>query len=126
MSKPTKKEYLGECTRCSKPFRVSGPQNKNVCLVPYATAQKAKERGLCADCAATAFLMSVETMLYGINLNGVKILLDPRIQQQFAEIMIIGAADARPEDIDWERVVANWALPLLDKKRGGKRRCRVR
>lgn len=109
---------LAECTRCGKLCKVAGPPNPDARLMPYATAKEAKERGLCADCAATAFIKGIETLMYGIGLNDVKMLLDQRVQQQFSQIMIVGKADAKPDEINWQRVVDNWELPLPKAKRG--------
>jgi len=50
-------------------------------------------------------------------------LLIPAIREQFAEIMQAAFAQARPEDIGWEWIVDNWALPF-PKTRGNKGACR--
>jgi len=44
--------------------------------------------------------------------HGPSLLLYPHIQEQFVVIMRSGNADMIPEEIDWELVVKNWALPL--------------
>ena len=110
-------ENLAECTRCGKLCKVAGPANPKARLMPYATSAEARERGLCADCAATAFLKGTPTLMYGIEANGVKMLLDPRIQKGFGEVMVIGKADAKPGEVNWQRVVDNWELPLPKRKR---------
>jgi len=115
-------ENLCECTRCGKLCKVAGPPNPEARLMPYATAEEAKKRGLCADCAATVFIQGVETLMYGIKLNGVKILLDPHVQKGFGEVMVIGKADARPAEVNWQRVVDNWELPLPKRRKQSRRK----
>lgn len=105
------------CTRCGKLGQAGPPPNPEGRLMVYAQTAK---NALCADCTATAFIKSTETLMYGVNLHGSKILLDPRIQQQFAKLMAVGKADATPEEIDWQRVVDNWELPIP--KQSGKSR----
>lgn len=111
-------DNIAECKRCEKPCKVAGPPNPDARLMPYATAEEAKKRGLCADCAASAFIKGIPTLMYGIELNGIKMLLDTRVQQQFSQIMIVGKADARPDEVNWQRVVDNWDLPFPGKRKG--------
>lgn len=113
---------LAECTRCRKLCKVASPPNPEARLMPYATAEEARERGLCADCAAAAFIKGVETLMYGIEKNGVSMLLDPRIQKAFGEVMVIGKADAHPAEVNWQRVVDNWELPVPNKRKRSKRK----
>lgn len=106
------------CTRCGKLGKAGLPPNPKGRLMVYAqTAQNA----LCADCAATAFIKDTEVLMYGISLHGVRVLLDPRIQSGFADVMRAGKADATPEEINWQRVVDNWELPIPKQKKRGKR-----
>lgn len=75
------------------------------------------ENALCADCAATAFLKGIDVFMLSIELRGPEILLAPHVQAQFSQIMKVGKADAAPEEIDWQRVVDNWELPMPKGKR---------
>ena len=59
--------------------------------------------------------MSVETLMHGINKNGVKMLLNETIQASFAKVMKAGVADAKPEELDWQLIVDNWSLPFEGK-----------
>lgn len=110
-------QQVALCTRCSKPGQTGPQPNPEGRLMVFAqTAQNA----LCADCAATAFIKGVETLMWGIEKNGVQMLLNPAIQQGFAEVMRVGRADATPQEIDWQRVVDNWELPIP--RQSGRRR----
>jgi hypothetical protein len=51
-------------------------------------------------------------------LRGPELLRDPIIQHRFVAVMAIGGADATPGEIDWERVIANWALPVAGEREG--------
>lgn len=79
------------------------------------------ENALCADCAATALIKTVEALMWGIEKNGVRMLLNPTVQQSFAEVMKVGRADATPEEINWQRVVENWELPVPKQKGKGRK-----
>lgn len=126
MSDPFKdfiNDQLAECVRCQKMCRIAGPSNPDARLLKYATATEVKQDGgLCADCATTQFLRGIETIMYGLENNGVKILLDPRVQKQFGELMAVGKADADPAEVNWQRVVENWDLPFPKKKGKKKKR----
>lgn len=106
------------CTRCGKLGRTGPQPNPEGRLMVYA---QTAENALCADCAATAFIKIVETMMWGIEKNGVEMLLNPTVQQSFAEVMKVGRADATPEEIDWQRVVENWELPVPKQKGKGRK-----
>ena len=46
----------------------------------------------------------------------------PHVQAIFSQILTAGHADARPDEIDWLEVAANWDLPLERKRPRKKRR----
>ena len=82
--------------------------------------RKTTGNGLCVNCCATEFLQSLDV----INDPGKdqpafdpECLQLPHIQKQFAAIMSVGKADARPDEIDWLEVIANWYLPFPKKPR---------
>lgn len=102
------------CTRCGKLGQAGPPPNPEGRLMVYA---QTADNAMCADCAATAFIKGVETLMYAIFLNGVQMLLNPVIQRGFAEVMKAGNADATPEEINWQRVVDNWGLPIPKSQR---------
>lgn len=108
------------CSRCGQPCRVAESSNPNARLLKHAT--RPVQDGLCANCAMTAFIRSVETIMYGITKNGLAPLRDPRIQKEFEGLLQAGEADATPYELDWDRVIANWDLPLPERPRRRKRR----
>ena len=101
------------CDRCRREGLQPGEGNPAARLLKRATA------GCCADCSITAFLRTMPPLSELLEVQGPQVLLNPIVQQQVARILASGQADARPEEIDWARVVENWELPLLRKK--GKR-----
>jgi len=117
-------ENLVECSRCGQLCKIGGPKNQEARLLRRATAEHVEKfGGLCVDCAATAFLKSIEIVPKAVEQHGLEMLLNPRIQQQFVALMVAGKSDARPEEISWQKVVSNWDLPFKKKsnrKRGKK------
>ena len=99
------------CARCGFPCRPSSPVHPDARLL-----QRAQD-GVCPSCATTQFLMSIETVMYGIEKNGVGMLLRQDVQKQFASVMQAGNADVSPEEIDWQWVIAQWDLPFPNKRR---------
>jgi hypothetical protein len=49
-------------------------------------------------------------------------LLAPHVQQQFTRLMVAGNADAKPGELNWQRIVDNWELSF--KKQSRRRRQR--
>lgn len=98
------------CPRCARPMQVAARRTEEARLLRHA----AEPRGYCVDCAVTEFLKNT----YPVNMiveeseHGASMLLSSHVQEQFAEIMRAGLADAVPDEIDWERVVRNWDLPF--------------
>lgn len=107
------------CSRCGQPCRVAADSNADARLLKHALT--AFRDGLCANCAMTAFIRSVDTLMYGIEKNGLAMLRDPRVQAGFEGVMQAGKADAEPDEIDWERVIATWDLPFPRVRRRGGR-----
>lgn len=101
------------CERCGLPLRVAEPSNPKAELL-----RRSKEpKGVCLDCATTEWLMNNYPGNMLLDRNGPKVLLQPPFQQRFGQIMQAGNADAPLDEIDWERIVANWELPVyIDKK----------
>ena len=108
------------CSRCHVRCRTGTPDPKARLL-----QESAGPRGLCVNCAVTQFFkdekygVSLEQVMCGSDLlktdspkDVTKALLLPHVQQQFSEILRVGFAQVRPEDIDWLEVVANWDLPF--------------
>jgi len=102
-----------KCQRCSK-----------VCIAEATKAPSARPfrkglRGLCANCAVTAFFKDSDgergvgfALPPDFDPQG---LLLPHIQAQFQTILRLGQSELRYEQIDWGIVLANWALPVSRK-----------
>ena len=98
------------CLRCGQSC---GPgENEN----PEARPFRRSEKGLCADCVVTQFLIGLEPLRKGLMENELEVLRDPVIQKQFAEILRVGRSELSADDIDWETVINQWELPF---PRGG-------
>lgn len=103
------------CQRCNLSMRVRVQAgNPDAMLMRYAESGQ----GLCASCAATLFLYSVEHIKRTIDAKREMLLWEP-MQQQFAALMHAGNADAKPEEINWQSVHEHWDLPFpgLGRKR---------
>ena len=94
-----------QCQRCGKECQ-GGIGN------PEARLLKRGQKGYCADCALTAFLKNETPFEYAVQNNGIEILRDKNIRLQIAQLLIAGKSDATIDEIDMERVIANWNLPV--------------
>lgn len=106
---------LCNCSRCGQPCHVGGPKNEDARLLRRAKTP----RGYCATCAATQFLKTTLPLSEILREKGPEILLCPHITAQFAAVMRSGGSDADPSEIDWNRLVANWELPVDGETQGG-------
>jgi hypothetical protein len=96
------------CQRCNLSLRVRVRKgNPDALLMRYAQSGQ----GLCASCAATAFLHSVEHIKAMVDAKREMLLWEP-MQTQFAALMREGHADASPQEIDWQHVHDHWDLPF--------------
>lgn len=94
------------CVRCDRQCRPAVSQN------PYACLFKRALQGLCPDCVVTQLLLSVEISRLVIERHGLKVLLNPGIQDQFVKIMCSGKSEMSPDEINWKRVIVNWNEPF--------------
>jgi len=94
-----------KCKRCGKECQ-GGIGN------PEARLLKRAQQGYCADCALTAFLKETEPLGMLIKSQGPGTLRNQSIREQIAKLLIVGKSDARFEEIDIERVISNWNLPI--------------
>ncbi len=99
------------CERCDARCKVTGQRNPEAKML-----RRSKEpKGLCVNCAVHDWLRNT----YPVNLllaqSGPKALALPHIREQFTGIMRTGFADAKPDEIDWDRIVENWDLPFKNK-----------
>lgn len=139
---------IGQCQRCAVRCRVRGTQTADARLLRYALTPE----GLCVNCAMTEWLQTTDGIKEQLanrkcrrcgglqtslgyfdrqcrcaqpDIPGVgEILRLPHIQALFRQLMAVGRADAQPDEIDWDEVIANWDLPWPPKarRRRGKKR----
>src|SRR5258708_31186756 len=104
------------CQRCQLSMRVRVQAgNPDALLMRYAESGE----GLCASCAATSFLYSVEHIKSTIDAKR-ELLLWEVAQAQFAALMPAGHADAKPGEINWQAVHDNWELPFAKTRKARK------
>lgn len=96
------------CVRCGKPCRPG--ENKN----PHARPFKRARKGLCENCAVTQFLKcrELEPLTLGLLRNGIEILKEPVIQNQFSKILEAGGSELQIEQINWDAVIEKWQMPF--------------
>ena len=99
-----------ECKRCGARCEIAGPPGEKARMMRFAQGP-----GLCANCAVHDWLRNTYPPNILLAQSGPQVLLLPYIQEQFAGIMRIGSADAKPDEIDWQRIVDNWELPFPNK-----------
>jgi len=100
-----------DCERCGAKIKVDAMPGSKAKML-----RRSKEpKGLCVNCAVHDWLRNTYPPNILLAQSGPKILLFPHIQEQFAEIMKVGFADAQPDEIDWNRIVDNWDLPFPEK-----------
>lgn len=100
------KDDISACVRCGNRCRTAKSQN------PEARPFKWALQGLCADCAVTQFLLSIEILRLGIERYGPEVLMNPGIQDQFVNVMCSGKSEMSPDEINWKRVIVNWNEPF--------------
>jgi hypothetical protein len=106
------------CSRCGQPCKLATTSTEDARLLRHATHPETA--GYCPDCATTDFFKNHSPFGQIIEFHGnagKAMLLDPRVQQQFASLMQTGKADASPDEINWQRVHDNWNLPFAKVQR---------
>ena len=102
---------ITSCQRCKAKCKIDPKAQSNAKMLKRGKTV----RGYCVNCAVHNWFRNT----YPINLTFTT--LDPEtlrleyIQQQFANIMRAGNADANPDEIDWLEIIWNWNLPWKDK-----------
>lgn len=99
------------CERCQAHCRVNELRSSDAKMLRHSNEPK----GLCVNCAVHDWLRNTYPPNLLLAQSGPRILLFPHIQKQFAEIMKVGSSDAKPDEIDWDRIVENWELPFPHK-----------
>jgi hypothetical protein len=101
------------CRRCGRPCQLSDSSTEDARLLRAATTPETA--GYCPDCGTTDFFKNHSPFGQIIEFRGTEgkaMLLDPRVQTQFAGLLRTGRADARPEEINWQNVYDHWDLPF--------------
>ena len=96
------------CKRCGVPCRIGPPPNPEALMLRRAI----KPSGVCVNCAVATHLMNIYPLNMTLDEKGPECLRHPSSRAQFAELMAVAISDASPEDIDWDRVIADWDLPI--------------
>lgn len=109
------------CSRCGAACKLADTATEDARLLKHATKPEAS--GYCPDCAVTDFFKNRTQLaaLMDMNPAGKQMLLDRRVQQQFAGLLATGKADAQPTEINWQRVYENWELPFAKASKRRKR-----
>jgi len=102
-----------ECQRCGRRCRLSGTPGKKAKMLRFAEGP-----GLCVNCAVHDWLRNTYPVNILLAQSGPKSLVHPHIQKQFTEIMRVGFADAKPDEIDWPAIITNWDLPFKNRVKG--------
>ena len=99
------------CGRCGIDCRISSPNNPKAKMLRRSKLPK----GLCVNCAVHDWLRNTYPVNMLLAQSGPKALAFSHIQEQFADIMKVGMADAMPDEISWDLIIENWALPFPHK-----------
>lgn len=95
------------CSRCAGRCIVAPTRNENARLMRHGN-----ETGWCAMCGITNFLQNCAVVSELLKQQGAECLRLPHVQAQMARVLLAGGSDIRPEQIDWDEVIANWNLPF--------------
>jgi hypothetical protein len=116
---PESETRLCRCERCGVPCRVAAHSNPDARPLRHST----KPEGFCVNCGVTAFFQHTEPLPELIATSGgPECLRLDHIREQFEQILRVGMADAKADEIDWEKVIADWSLPFPKRRGKGKGR----
>ena len=104
------------CDRCKRPLRVAVRRRED--SAPFRLAKVPK--GECPDCVMTGFLYNTYPINMQIDEAGPELLLKPMIRDAFLMSGILDGCDMSVDEIDWQRVVDNWNLPVAVAKNDGR------
>jgi hypothetical protein len=132
---------IANCDRCGVRLKVGSPPNEDARLLKRATVAQ----GVCVNCAVTAWFQTIEPIReimgnprcqtcgkqksneYDRHRQCTcakpkfhtpqEIVALPHVQAIFAQILAAGNSDAKPDEIDWLEVAANWDLPMPKKRK---------
>lgn len=96
------------CDRCKREIEVAPPKNET--SYPFRLAVVPK--GVCADCVMTQFLYNTYPINMQLDESGPQLLLNPYNRDALLMSGILETGDLTVDEINWQRVVDNWALPV--------------
>jgi hypothetical protein len=100
---------LANCERCGRLLRVAETRRED--SAPFRLSKTKK--GVCPDCVMTQFLYETYPVNMLIDEAGPEMLLNAGVMRMaFSSAGILDRCELQIEEIDWERVVANWSLPV--------------
>lgn len=99
------------CRRCNAKLKLEPIPDSKAKMLRRAKIPK----GYCLNCAVHDWLRNTYPPNILLAQSGPKVLLFPHIQEQFTAIMKQQLSDAKPDEIDWQKIVDNWDLPFPDK-----------
>lgn len=97
---------IAHCDRCGDPCKVNPNRNPDARMLRHA----AEPKGFCVNCAVTQWFMNMEETIPMKDLPNA--LRAKPVQEQFCRLIQSANADAKPEEINWTKVVEHWALPF--------------
>lgn len=115
MMQPTQNAgALATCERCGRQCQVAPSRRED--SKPFRLAKVPK--GVCPECVMTQFLYTTYPVNMQIDEAGPELLLNPMIPQAFEMSGLLQGCDLSIEEINWQRVVDNWKLPVKVKHDG--------
>jgi hypothetical protein len=118
ITKLEQRDFFGDvgatvhCTRCGVRCQVRGGGDDQARIARFAD-----HAGLCATCV-TAWWFQHGPLAQLMTPDKRHMLTDPRVQTQFVSVLqASGHEDLQPDQIKWERLVAQWDLPFPQAKR---------
>ena len=122
---PAGGDTLCQCDRCGVPLRFR-KRKGNADAQPIRVADRPE--GLCATCALRVWFelddrgaIVSEIVMRDLGGDPGKAFKLPHVQEQVKRMMEAGKSDARVEEIDFDKLVREWDLPI-PRRPGGKRR----
>lgn len=103
------------CQRCGIKCVVADQAN-----LAARPIRRADGEGYCVTCALTQWLRSDDmdiTRLLPAGTDPREALRLPHIQELVARIFKVGKADASADEINWQRLVENWSLPVAQTRK---------
>lgn len=114
MAKLARQRGTGEievaCGRCGRACQGADPARDDARPFKRAT------QGLCTECVVAAFFKDDDpnrgigfALPHDFDPEGFRL---PHIQAQFRRVLDVGHSELSFDDINWDVVISNWALPL--------------